>query len=570
MKLQSLIPYSFCLFSLILTGCNTEQDQQTQAVFSELKQALANQTYRPAKVMFNEAAYVPAQCYTKTQDEANNTYNPCYVCHANGKRPNYINGTDLQTEYGFTAEYLQTNRWKNLFRDFSKPIAAQSDQEITQYIRSSNYFNADNQITLAAELAKPNKNWDVNNNGKWDGYTPDVYFNFDAKGFDKTPNGQYTGWRVFAYAPFPGAFLPTNGSTDDVLIRLPEIYRQDKDKKFDLKVYELNLAIVESLLKEENIQIPSTDEALYQVDLNKDGKLNLASQIVYRWAPKQNIYMSYVGLANSLFDQQAIKMAAGLYPEGTEFLHTVRYIDHNDKGQMQMSARIKEVRHSIKTSWNTYAQLQNAALSEIKEKHDFPERLRQFSGNAETGLYTGFGWRYQGFIEDKIGKLRPQTYEETVACMGCHSGISATLDSSFAMPRKYNQDQFKLGWYHWSEKGLKALPEYQYSDGRGEYTTYLKHNPWGDEFRSNAQIFNKFNPVNESAKASLTAQIKQDISILLEPSQERALLLNKAYRAIVQEQSYIWGRQAVLNPAKNIHQFIESGTATGIETAILK
>ncbi len=61
---------------------------------------------------------------------------------------------------------------------------------------------------------------------KWSGYTPDCYFNFDDEGFDREYNGTYTGWRAFAYYPFLGTFWPTNGSTDDVLIRLSDSFRK--------------------------------------------------------------------------------------------------------------------------------------------------------------------------------------------------------------------------------------------------------------------------------------------------------------------------------------------------------
>ena len=51
-------------------------------------------------------------------------------------------------------------------------------------------------------------------------------FDFDDEGFDHAPDGTPTGWRAFAYMPLPSTFWPANGSTDDVLIRLPEAYRE--------------------------------------------------------------------------------------------------------------------------------------------------------------------------------------------------------------------------------------------------------------------------------------------------------------------------------------------------------
>lgn len=42
------------------------------------------------------------------------------------------------------------------------------------------------------------------------------------------------------------------------------------------------------------------------------------------------------------------------------------------------------------------------------------------------------------------------------------------------------------------------------------------------------------------------------------------MALNKAYRTIVAEQSYILGRDATSTPPVNVHLNISNGTATGI------
>jgi hypothetical protein len=61
------------------------------------------------------------------------------------------------------------------------------------------------------------------------------------------------------------------------------------------------------------------------------------------------------------------------------------------------------------------------------------------------------------------------------------------------------------------------------------------------------------------------AKIKEDISYLLSPSTSRALKLNKAYKVIVDEQSYIYGRDAHIKPLNNVHKKVDSGQLTGIE-----
>ncbi len=45
----------------------------------------------------------------------------------------------------------------------------------------------------------------------------------------------------------------------------------------------------------------------------------------------------------------------------------------------------------------------------------------------------------------------------------------------------------------------------------------------------------------------------RDIAGLLLPSRERALLLNHAYRALVREQRFELGRDALLSPPSNVH-----------------
>ena len=77
-------------------------------------------------------------------------------------------------------------------------------------MRTDNYFNKDGEIAIKKRLESVPDSWDRNKNGRWDGFIPDVYFNFDDLGFDHDPKGAYNGWRVYAYYPFPGAFLPTN------------------------------------------------------------------------------------------------------------------------------------------------------------------------------------------------------------------------------------------------------------------------------------------------------------------------------------------------------------------------
>ena len=521
----------------------------------------------------NKAAYVSSQCYTKTEDANGGVHNPCFSCHIDSKAPNYINDWEFQTNYDF-SEYTKVNRFSNLFKDRTALVAEISDEEIKAYVQENNYMQ-EGQILLQNRLQNLSASWDVNGDGKWSGYIPDCYFNFDEEGFDKDPNGEYTLWRAFAYYPFLGTFWPTNGSTDDVLIRLAPEFSQDQNGEFSLEVYKTNLAIVESLIKEQDIVIDAVDEKKYGVDLNQNGILDRAQKIVFRWEKPRydsasnligGFSMSYVGRTQAMLKSNEHLIAPGLYPKATEFLHSVRYIDVDENGTVSMAPRMKELRYGKKTQWASYRQLANATLSEIKEKDAFPDRLRTILGNSESGLSNNMGWIYHGFIEDAKGELRPQNYEETLFCIGCHSGIGATVDTTFVFARKFDANATMQGWYHWSQNqnGFKNIAEPKRADGKGEFTLYLEQNHAGDEFRANDEVMQKFFDANGILKAHEVTQMQNDISHLIVPSASRALELNKAYKVIVEEQSYIYGRDAHLAPVQNVHEEVEPGTPTKV------
>ncbi len=514
-------------------------------------------------VLQNQAAYIPPQCYTMTlqaEETDPRVHNTCYTCHTNGFRPDFINDDDLQLEYAFPA-YAEENRWKNLFKDRSAEIAAIGDEQMTTYIRTSNYLDENGDIIPAAVLSTVPAEWDYDADGVWSGYVPDGYFQFDAAGFDRNPSGAYTGWRAFAYYPFPTVHWPANGSPGDVLIRLPEIFRT-MDGVFDVDTYALNLSILESLIKARDIVIPETDEVRYGVDLNRNGALDTATQVTYDWAPTKGRQMEYVGDGLTALQTGAVHLAAGLYPEGTEFLKTVRYVDTTEDGEVRLSPRLKEVRYARKSIWRTYAELETLALDEVKERDDFPDRLKLPIGNIEDGVSNGKGWVLQGFIEDRFGDLRPQTFEETVYCIGCHGGVGATTDDMFSFPRKLDASAHQGGWFHWSQKSLKDInePKVEMKNAgvQYEYAFYLMYAGAGDDLRANEEVEAKFLDQNGYLQSGMAERLHEDISLLLYPSPERAMRLNKAYKLIVDEQGYSLGREPLANPADQVHDAVSA------------
>ena len=515
---------------------------------------------------YHPSAYITQMCYTKTTDDLNNTYNPCFACHTQNKIPNFVMGDDdLQEAYDFPEPALK-NPFLNNFIDFSKRVSEISDTEIIKYVNTSNYFDKHKNIILAEQLKQLSDLWDSDGDGKWGGYIPDCYYNFNTLGFDIAPDGNKTGWVAFSYMPFLGTFWPTNGSTDDVLIRLDDsMMRATKSGDFNATLYTINLSIVEAVIKKKDIALSSPiDENLVGVDLNKNGTLDRAEKIVYEWAPNSGIYMSYVGYAKILLDEGKLHLAAGLYPENTEFLHSVRYIKSDIEGEIALSPRMKELRYAKKNLWLTYANLQNKGMADIQEKSLNPDQLETFRGTMESGLGNNMGWTYQGFIEDKNGNLRPQSYEETLNCMGCHSGIATLTDSTFAFPRKLNDD-FQNGWYHASQKDLKNTPEYRYENGEYELSHYLEYNPYSDEFRENNEAYKKFHLPNGDLNQSMISKLHDDVTLLLYPSHTRALKLNKAYKALVEIQKFYNGKAAHSKPMKNIYKELKDGQSTHLK-----
>lgn len=516
----------------------------------------------------NHTAYIPPQCYTKTEDEAGAAHNPCFTCHVDSRAPHYINDADLQLEYSLPGPAL-INPWTNLFVDRSAAVEAVSDAEIRDYIRKPNYLDSEGNNILAARLADLPEAWDVDGDGAWQGFVPDIAYHFDDKGFDIGADGTPTGWRAFAYYPVNGTFWPTNGSTDDVMIRLPQIYRQDENGAADQTVYEVNLAIVEALIKRRSVPITPVDETQLGVDLDKDGSLGQAIRVAFDWAPLEGRHMSYVGAARLAQQSDEAPLAAGLYPLGTEFLHTVRYVDLDDAtGEITMAPRLKELRYMRKTRWQTYFDRQEGMLAEAKERESFPDRIALFFGDAEEGISNGTGWRLQAFIEDAQGDLRPQSFEETVFCMGCHGGVGVNDDDTFAFARKLDANTPASGWWHWSQHGLYGIPEMIRNDGAPEYAHYLQVNGAGDELRGNMELLKRYLDDSGALKPEPVVAFRNDVSQLLYPSAERAMRLNKAYREIVREQSFAKGRDATILPQKTVHREVEQGLPTGIKTAV--
>jgi phospholipase C len=515
-----------------------------------------------ADTLSNRFSYIPPQCYTKTR-AARRGANPCYACHQASSPPNFVDDAHLQSSLQLPIA-ASSNPWRNLFDPPYLRRPRVTDAEILAYVRKSNYFDDGGAIAVKARLAPLSAAWDGEGDRLWNGYVPDAWFRFDDSGFDITPDGRDTGWRAFAYYPLPGTFFPNNGSMDDVLIRLDPAFRENAEGKSERGVYEINLAIVEALISRRDVTIGAADEAALGVDLDLDGRYGRATRVVFDVRANGGTRMRYVGRAGIGEAERRFPIAPGLFPTGTEFLHSVRYLDVKKDRIVVMAPRMKELRYAKKVKWLGPEALRARSASEAIELKESATGARQVLWEHDRGVYNGQGWLLQGFIEAADGSLRPQSYEESVPCTGCHGGIGATTDSMFALARKVGFESPAHGWFHWTQHDLRGLPDPRRADGAYEYELYLRQNGAGDELRENTEILRKFFDERGRIRIDALARLRDNIAELLVPSVPRALDLDRAYHAIVLDQSFVRGRDAVLAPAQHVFAHAPIDKKTGV------
>jgi len=501
---------------LLISACNDESALQNSAQDTDYPYSEGDDipalAYMEHNEVYNPESVIPPQCYTKT----NGKNNPCYACHQSydksENRPNQMGDGTLQGNYEFSDVGL-TNSWKNLFVDRRELIADISDKAILDYIGEDNY-TASTENGLPAEMQIKQLSY------------PDEAFGEHGIANDGS------GWVAYNYKPFPSTFWPTNGSTGDAMIRLPAAF-QLRQGEYSEDVYLANLTLLEMALKDvDTLAVPPLNEQTIGMDLNGDGALSEAVTHIQRQS-------HYVG------DASSIELSYQLYPQGTELLHTVRYIGVDDEGQIYNAPRMKEVRYMQKALFRSKESLASAYYAEAKDKAFEKLPQTRYLGE-EKGIDNGFGWTLNAYIEDKQGQLRPQHEQELAFCNGCHKTVGSTFDQTFSFARKVPGAK---GWGYINLHEIDDVPNI--NEQEGEFLTYMKRVGGGDEFRQNAEMlarwFNAEGKLNE-------AKVKQANSVyeLITPSPERALALNKAYQTIVKEQSYLFGRDATITEATNV------------------
>ncbi len=382
--------------------------------------------YKPS---YNEEPSIPAQCWIET---GYGTQNACLYCHTNYlasiKHGNAYPLAEDQVLYSFPSADLNKVLWRNtifpgeIMERLEKAGITLPDINDIEYVRRDNWTPLYDRVRTesggnwinpeAGEFVLfpalnprhlfPEMQPDPTSGGKH-GYV-------DGDGFVRDEHARHTGWRAVNFFPY-GIFSPLTGSVSGIYLRLPESLMQEEGV-FNIETYKKNLDLLER-----NIKNRSFSEKRYYGDA------------------------------------ATVPVEKGFFPVGAEFAHPLHYVDLNADGQAgealdgvadsaapafefpgTRAKRIKEMRYMYK--WKS------VGIGSIDDNAHYDGMV---IGNEGQGwIDNNVGWILAGYIEDRQGRLRPQTTEEMMQCLGCHGMVGNTIDSVWSFPRKLPGD---LGWH---------------------------------------------------------------------------------------------------------------------------
>jgi len=413
-------------------------------------------TGAPYKPSYNEDPAIPAQCWIET---SYGTQNACKYCHTNYladiKHGNNFPIAEDQILFSFPSPNLNKVNWKNVIhpeeiiqrlKKEEIKVPQSDDPEILDYVRSDNWGAA-----YKKARANGDDSWNNLSNADSDfqlfpSLNPDDLFPYsdknptddathgyiDQQGFVRNNKNGYTGWRAVNFFPY-AIFTPLTGAVSGIYIRLPKLF-MTKDGEIDIEVYKKNLDLLEKNIKNQKI-----DSEFYYGDAVR------------------------------------IKVMKGFYPVGTEFAHPLHYVDLNADREIGVnldglnenrdkdyefpgtrSKRVKEIRYMYK--WKEVS-LENIGAK--KEKEETPKIIgKEWKGWIDNNT----GWVIAAYIENIKGELRPQTTEELLQCLGCHSSVGNTVDAIWSFQRKLPEDlgwqEMNYGFYKKSEPEKTRLHDY--------------------------------------------------------------------------------------------------------------
>lgn len=495
----TLITLLSFLGGFFFISCNTDaQNSQESQTISNLENynAPMQGSLRARTLFENPYANIPAQCYIET---SYGTQNACLFCHSNAAARQGLGNTlpqagldpligNLQLEYAFGAADRfsispNINPWENTLRPelLDEAFAAleinASAWDMQSYIKTENWQAAYNKKRGDKKVS--------NSTIKDDAFRLFPALNpaalpADSDGFVRTQNdeealfvdaqGKNTGWRAINFMPY-GIFTPHSGSVSGVYIRLDTKFMKDSNGDFSLEIYKQNLELLEQAIAD-------------RVENNATHYKGLASDEV---------------------------LERGLFSLKTEFAHPLHYVDVSADGISSKfpgtrSQRVKEVRYMYK--WKMH--YTNEPISK-------DENAPLYYNEKESWIDNGAGWWMSAFIEDKEGELRPQTPQELMQCVGCHSsrygfepeqftsGTGNTIDTVWSFSRKFAGD---LGWREMDYLGYRHTP-----DAKDNETAGVAHR--GDPLNRDANIgeYRKF--LNHVVGASLYGDMPESMELFL-------------------------------------------------------
>lgn len=416
--------------------------------------SIAGADYKPS---YNEEPEIPAQCWIET---SYGTQNACKYCHtdylAEIKHGNAYPISEDQEVYSFPSPNLNKILWQNVIypQNIEKRLAASGidipDIEDVEYVRYDNW-------TPTFEMARGNGNnhWinDQSPNAnlilfpalnpnhlypyKKENPTSNGMHGFiNNEGFVQTENEQYTGWRAINFFPYT-LFTPLTGSVSGIYIRLAKNFMSENGE-LNMNIYKQNLSILEKNIKNQSFELTH-----------------------------------YVG------DASDVAVKKGFYPVGTEFAHPLHYVDLNADGETGLnidgvvannnyqyefpgtrSKRVKEIRYMYK--WK------EVGLEDIEEK-DVEDDFEKYIGVEGQGwIDNGGGWVIAAYIENRDGRLRPQTTEELAQCLGCHAKVGNTVDAIWSFQRMLPgmEGWAEMNYGHYSSKDPSKTKLHDYLNER--------------------------------------------------------------------------------------------------------
>lgn len=454
--------------------------------------SIAGAEYKPS---YNEEPEIPAQCWIET---SYGTQNACKYCHtdylAKIEHGNAYPISEDQEVYSFPSANLNKILWLNVIypHNIENRLAAEGiaipDIEEVEYVRYDNWTP-----TFEMARANGNKHWvnDQSSNpnfllfpslnpkhlypyNKENPTSNGMHGFIDNEGFVKSESEQYTGWRAVNFFPYT-IFTPLTGSVSGIYIKLPEKF-MSANGDLNIDTYKQNLNILEQNIK------------------NQSGEQT-----------------HYAG------DAENIKVKKGFYPVGTEFAHPLHYVDLNADGETgtnidgvvanntyqyefpgTRSKRVKEIRYMYK--WK------EVGLEDIEEEEDDDDAYGTYIGAEGQGwMDNGGGWILAAFIENRQGRLRPQTTEELTQCLGCHAKVGNTVDAVWSFQRKLPDMEgwadMNYGHYSSKDPGKTRLHDYLNERAQMGELGYFYHTVIG------AELF-----------GAMTAEIKNELMLFAQKS----------------------------------------------------